>query len=125
MVENKSKIHVGHSLEKTDPDILKEDSESMKVEMDNPNNTQTSGIEEPSETKRSMRKSKFKYKLIPEEETATTENTEIISERQNEGIKLTIRISSQKKTDSPPKILELGHKRRQKKKKRKQIWVVY
>ncbi|XP_002708720.2 remodeling and spacing factor 1 isoform X2 [Oryctolagus cuniculus] len=111
VVENKSTSHVGHSLEKTDPDIPKEDSESMKVEMDNPSNAQPSGIEEPSETKGSVQKSKFKYKLIPDEETATTENTEITSERQKEGIKLTIRISSRKKkTDSPPKILELEHK---------------
>ncbi|XP_062052744.1 remodeling and spacing factor 1 isoform X1 [Lepus europaeus] len=111
VVENKSTSHVGHSLEKTDPDIPKEDSEPMKVEMDNPSNAQPSGIEEPSETKGSVQKSKFKYKLIPDEETATTENTEITSERQKEGIKLTIRISSRKKkTDSPPKILELEHK---------------
>ncbi|XP_040820156.1 remodeling and spacing factor 1 isoform X4 [Ochotona curzoniae] len=99
----------GYSLEKTD--ALKEDSESMKVEMDNPDNAQTSGIEEPSEPKGSMQKSKFKYKLVPEEENIATENTEITSERQKEGIKLTIRISSRKKkTESPPKILELGQK---------------
>ncbi|XP_016051879.1 PREDICTED: remodeling and spacing factor 1, partial [Miniopterus natalensis] len=97
----------GQSLEKTDPEILKEDSESMKVEMDNLDNAQTSGAEDLSETKGSVQKSKFKYKLIPEEETTTPENTEITSERQKEGIKLTIRISSRKKKpESPPKILE-------------------
>ncbi|GAB5577361.1 remodeling and spacing factor 1 isoform X1 [Prionailurus iriomotensis] len=97
----------GHSLEKTDPEILKKDSESTKVETDNLDNAQTSGTEDPSETKGSMQKSKFKYKLIPEEETTASENTEITSERQKEGIKLTIRISSRKKKpDSPPQILE-------------------
>lgn len=53
------------------------------------------------------KKNKFKYKLIPEEETTGPENTEITSERQKEGIKLTIRISSRKKKpESPPKIIE-------------------
>ncbi|KAM8814734.1 remodeling and spacing factor 1 isoform 3-T3 [Rhynchonycteris naso] len=97
----------GQSLEKTDPEILKEDSESMRVEMDNLDNVQTSSAEDPSETKDSVQKNKFKYKLISEEETIVPENTEITSERQKEGIKLTIRISSRKKKpDSPPKILE-------------------
>ncbi|EHB01282.1 Remodeling and spacing factor 1 [Heterocephalus glaber] len=94
-------------LEKTAPDILTEDSDSMKVEMDNLDNTQTSGLGDPSETKDSVQRSKFKYKLVPEEETAASENTEITSERQKEGIKLTIRISSRKKkADCPPEILE-------------------
>lgn len=97
----------GQSLQKTDSEILREDSESMKVEMDNLDNVQTSGAEDPSDTKGSMQKNKFKYKLIPEEETTASENTEITSERQKEGIKLTIRISSRKKKpESPPKILE-------------------
>uniref|UniRef100_A0A4W2BPC0 WHIM1 domain-containing protein n=1 Tax=Bos indicus x Bos taurus TaxID=30522 RepID=A0A4W2BPC0_BOBOX len=97
----------GHSLEKVDPEILKVDSESTKVEVDNLDNAQTSGTGDPSETKGSMQKSKLKYKLIPEEENTASENTEITSERQKEGIKLTIRISSRKKkSDSPPKILE-------------------
>ncbi|XP_063112490.1 remodeling and spacing factor 1 isoform X2 [Cavia porcellus] len=94
-------------LEKTDPEIIKEDSESMKVEMDNLDNTQTSSLGKPSETKDSVQKSKFKYKLVPEEETISSANTEITSERQKEGIKLTIRISSRKKKpDCPPQILE-------------------
>ncbi|XP_040111559.1 remodeling and spacing factor 1 [Oryx dammah] len=97
----------GQSLEKVDPEILKVDSESTKVEVDNLDNAQTSGTGDPSETKGSMQKSKLKYKLIPEEENTASENTEITSERQKEGIKLTIRISSRKKkSDSPPKIVE-------------------
>ncbi|KAM7085848.1 remodeling and spacing factor 1 isoform 3-T3 [Molossus nigricans] len=107
MIECQSTSSVeGQSLEKTDPEALKEDSESMKVEMDNPDNAQTSGAEDSSETKGSMQKSKFKYKLIPDEETTGTENTEITSERQKEGIKLTIRISSRKKKPESPQILE-------------------
>lgn len=107
----------GQSLGKTDPEILKEDSESTKVEIDNLDNPQTSGSEDPSETKGSMQKSKFKYKLIPDEETTASENTEITSERQKEGIKLTIRISSRKKKpDSPPKILEQETKQEKKEK---------
>ncbi|XP_006865055.1 PREDICTED: remodeling and spacing factor 1 [Chrysochloris asiatica] len=97
----------GQSLEAVNPKILKEDSESLKVEVDNLNNVQAGGIEDSSETKGSIQKSKFKYKLIPEEETPASENREITSERQKEGIKLTIRISSRKKKpDSPSKILE-------------------
>ncbi|XP_010596472.2 remodeling and spacing factor 1 isoform X1 [Loxodonta africana] len=97
----------GQSLEAGNSKILKEDSESLKVEMDNLNNAQASVIEDSSETKGSMQKSKFKYKLISEEETTASENREITSERQKEGIKLTIRISSRKKKpDSPSKILE-------------------
>ncbi|XP_004632587.1 remodeling and spacing factor 1 [Octodon degus] len=94
-------------LEKTDPEILKENAESMKVEMGNLDSTHASGLGDPSETKDSVQKSKFKYKLVPEEETIASANTEITSERQKEGIKLTIRISSRKKKpDCPPQILE-------------------
>ncbi|KAL4695917.1 hypothetical protein H8957_001774 [Semnopithecus entellus] len=101
----------GQSVKKVDLETLKEDSEFTKVEMDNLDNAQTSGIEEPSETKGSMQKSKFKYKLVPEEVATASENTEITSERQKEGIKLTIRISSRKKkTESPPKVLEPENK---------------
>ncbi|XP_021573071.1 remodeling and spacing factor 1, partial [Carlito syrichta] len=101
----------GQSVKKVETEILKEDSESVKVEMDNLDDAQTSGIEDSSETKGSMQKNKFKYKLIPEEEATASENTEITSERQKEGIKLTIRISSRKKKpDSPPKILEPENK---------------
>ncbi|XP_037696729.1 remodeling and spacing factor 1 isoform X2 [Choloepus didactylus] len=94
-------------LEKRDSEILKEDAESMQMEMDNLDNAHSSGIDDLSETKDSMQKSKFKYKLIPEEESTASENAEITSERQKEGIKLTIRISSRKKQpDSPSKIAE-------------------
>uniref|UniRef100_A0A2K6UX18 Remodeling and spacing factor 1 n=1 Tax=Saimiri boliviensis boliviensis TaxID=39432 RepID=A0A2K6UX18_SAIBB len=112
VVEYQSTDSVGdQSVKKGDPEILKEDSEFTKLEMDNLDNAQTSGVEEPSETKGSMQKSKFKYKLVPEEETTASENTEITSERQKEGIKLTIRISSRKKKpDSPPKVLEPENK---------------
>ncbi|XP_009005622.1 remodeling and spacing factor 1 isoform X2 [Callithrix jacchus] len=111
-VEYHSTASIGdQSMKKGDPEILKEDSEFTKVEVDNLDNAQTSGAEEPSETKGSMQKSKFKYKLVPEEETTASENTEITSERQKEGIKLTIRISSRKKKpDSPHKVLEPENK---------------
>lgn len=58
-----------------------------------------SSVEEPSEAKKESLKSKCKYKLISEEEGSLTENREITSERQKDGIKLTIRISSRKKAD--------------------------
>ncbi|XP_006882946.1 PREDICTED: remodeling and spacing factor 1 [Elephantulus edwardii] len=105
LCESTSSIE-GQSLEATRQNILK-DSESLKVEIDNLNKTQASGIEDSSETKGSVQKSKYKYKLIPEEENTASENREITSERQKEGIKLTIRISSRKKKpDSPSKIPE-------------------
>ncbi|XP_054974582.1 remodeling and spacing factor 1 isoform X2 [Sorex araneus] len=87
---------------KETPEVLSQESTKMEMAY-----SQTTNTEEPSETKSSMQKSKFKYKLIPEEETTVSESTEITSERQKEGIKLTIRISSRKKKpESPPKILE-------------------
>ncbi|KAK2101030.1 respiration factor rsf1 [Saguinus oedipus] len=112
VVEYQSTASVGdQSAKKGDPEILKEDSAFTKVEVDNLDSAHTSGAEEPSETKGSMQKSKFKYKLVPEEETTASENTEITSERQKEGIKLTIRISSRKKKpDSPHKVLEPENK---------------
>nr|XP_058162019.1 remodeling and spacing factor 1 isoform X4 [Dasypus novemcinctus] len=97
----------GQFLEKTDSDIIKESAESTKMEMDSLDNAHSSGIEDLSEAKGSMQKSKFKYKLISEEENTASENAEITSERQKEGIKLTIRISSRKKKpDSPSKVVE-------------------
>ncbi|XP_054555536.1 remodeling and spacing factor 1 isoform X3 [Talpa occidentalis] len=105
VVESQSTSSID-GLEKGDPEMLKEDSEPTKVEMDNLDNAQISGTD-PSEAKGPMQKSKLKYKLVPEGETSASENTEITSERQKEGIKLTIRISSRKKKpDSSPKILE-------------------
>nr|XP_020845161.1 remodeling and spacing factor 1 isoform X2 [Phascolarctos cinereus] len=96
-----------HLLEKTDPEVLKEEVELSKAGVDKLDSSQPSKIEDSSETKKgsTTQKSKFKYKLVPEEETTETENKEITSERQKEGIKLTIRISSRKKKpDSSPKI---------------------
>ncbi|XP_060032678.1 remodeling and spacing factor 1 isoform X2 [Erinaceus europaeus] len=110
-----------HSQEKGDSEIQKQqDSESKKMEMDNLDSAQTSGREGPSEAKGSVQKSKFKYKLISEEETTVSENTEITSERQKEGIKLTIRISSRKKKpDSPAKIVEAEAKQKTEKEEEK------
>ncbi|XP_061484988.1 remodeling and spacing factor 1 isoform X2 [Rhineura floridana] len=93
---NKSKIQEGQdSKPQKGSDV--EGSETLK-----PGNAQSS-VEETSETKKEPVKSKCKYKLISEEESSLTENREITSERQKDGIKLTIRISSRKKTDPPPK----------------------
>ncbi|XP_042136173.2 remodeling and spacing factor 1 isoform X1 [Peromyscus maniculatus bairdii] len=97
----------GQSLENASPGTLEKDSESMKVEMASADKVQASGMEDTSETKSSMPKSKFKYKLVPEGDSTASENTEITSERQKEGIKLTIRISSRKKKpDCPPQIVD-------------------
>nr|XP_028581744.1 remodeling and spacing factor 1 isoform X2 [Podarcis muralis] len=78
------------------------DSEAEGKETPKLGNAQSSA-EEPPETKKEPVKSKCKYKLISEEESSLAENREITSERQKDGIKLTIRISSRKKTDPPPK----------------------
>ncbi|XP_049632187.1 remodeling and spacing factor 1 [Suncus etruscus] len=96
--------------EKEASEVLNKDSEQTQGETESPGDTQTqrtdTGLGELPESKSSVQKSKFKYKLIPEEDTVS-ENTEITSERQKEGIKLTIRISSRKKKpESPPKIVE-------------------
>ncbi|XP_074073060.1 remodeling and spacing factor 1 isoform X2 [Macrotis lagotis] len=98
-----------HSLEKTDSEVLKEEVELVKTGVEKLDSIQSSKIEDPSETKKgsTVQKSKFKYKLVPEEETTETENKEITSERQKDGIKLTIRISSRKKKpESPAKALD-------------------
>lgn len=113
----------GQSLENSSPEILKEDSESGKVEMASLDTVQASSVEgtsetrkveaasldtvQASETKGSAQKNKFKYKLVPEGDSTASESTEITSERQKEGIKLTIRISSRKKKpDCPPQIVD-------------------
>lgn len=117
----------GQSLDNSSPEILKEDSESRKVEAANLDNIQASGVEGTSETRKveaasldnvqasdtkgSAQKNKFKYKLVPEGDSTASENTEITSERQKEGIKLTIRISSRKKKpDCPPQIVDSENK---------------
>ncbi|GAB1292345.1 Remodeling and spacing factor 1 [Apodemus speciosus] len=97
----------GQSFENASPEILKEDSESSRVEMAKLDNAQPSGVEDTSETKGSVQKNKFKYKLVSERNSTASENAEITSERKKEGIKLTIRISSRKKKpDCPPQIVD-------------------
>nr|XP_056714708.1 remodeling and spacing factor 1 [Euleptes europaea] len=77
------------------------ESEAVGREAPKLDNSQSSA-EEHLESKKEPVKSKCKYKLISDEESCLTENREITSERQKEGIKLTIRISSKKKTDPSP-----------------------
>lgn len=97
----------GQSLENASPDILRENSESSRVEMAKLDNAQTSGVEDTSQTKGSVQKNKCKYKLVSEGNGTASENTEITSERKKEGIKLTIRISNRKKKpDCPPQIVD-------------------
>ncbi|XP_053161419.1 remodeling and spacing factor 1 isoform X2 [Hemicordylus capensis] len=91
----KSKVHEEQGSEPQKDSAIAE-SETPKL-----GNAQSS-VEEPLETKKEPVKSKCKYKLISEEDSALTENREITSERQKDGIKLTIRISSRKKTDPLP-----------------------
>ncbi|CAH6792651.1 Rsf1 [Phodopus roborovskii] len=105
----------GQSVENANSEILKEDSVSMKVDMASVDNAQASGMEDPSETKGSVQKNKFRYKLITEGDSTASESTEITSERQKEGIKLTIRISSRKKKpDCPPQIVDSENKEEEK-----------
>ncbi|XP_044306091.1 remodeling and spacing factor 1 isoform X2 [Varanus komodoensis] len=83
--------------------------ESQAEERETPKSgSAPSSVEEPPESRKDPVKSKCKYKLISEEESSLTENREITSERQKEGIKLTIRISSRKKTDPPLKTQTAG-----------------
>lgn len=78
----------------------KQESEVADRETPKPGSAQ-SAVEDPPEAKKEPAKSKGKFKLISEDESSLTENREITSERQKDGIKLTIRISSRKKTDPP------------------------
>ncbi|XP_077663294.1 remodeling and spacing factor 1 isoform X5 [Eretmochelys imbricata] len=96
---DESKVQEGSDLKKQ-----KEEFEAAQTEPDKQDNAQTSSVEESSETKTesAVQKSKFKYKLVSEENICVTDNKEITSERQKEGIKLTIRISSRKKKPDPP-----------------------
>lgn len=91
----KSKVHEAQDS-KPQKDSAVTGRETPKLD-----NAQSS-VEEPTETKKELVKSKCKYKLISEEESSLTENRELTSERQKDGIKLTIRISSKKKTDPLP-----------------------
>uniref|UniRef100_A0A8C3SNN6 Remodeling and spacing factor 1 n=1 Tax=Chelydra serpentina TaxID=8475 RepID=A0A8C3SNN6_CHESE len=99
ILADESKVQEGSDSEKQ-----KEEFETAQTEPDKQDNAQTSNVEESSETKKesAVQKSKFKYKLVSEENICVTDNKEITSERQKEGIKLTIRISSRKKKPDPP-----------------------
>lgn len=97
--------------EKSSPEKQEDKPETAKTEPDRLDDAHASNLEDSSESKKEspVPKSKFKYKLVSEEETCTTENKEITSERQKEGIKLTIRISSRKrKTETPPEEVSIG-----------------
>ncbi|KAM7179037.1 remodeling and spacing factor 1 isoform 4-T5 [Macrochelys suwanniensis] len=99
ILADESKVQEGSDSKKQ-----KEEFETAQTEPDKQDNAQTSNVEESSETKKesAVQKSKFKYKLVSEENICVTDNKEITSERQKEGIKLTIRISSRKKKPDPP-----------------------
>ncbi|XP_019385979.1 PREDICTED: remodeling and spacing factor 1 [Crocodylus porosus] len=90
--------------EKSDCEKPTEELEVSMSEPDKLDNAQISNAEDTSETENesTAQKSKFKYKLVSDEEGCITDNKEITSERQKEGIKLTIRISSRKKKPDPP-----------------------
>lgn len=90
--------------EKSSPEKPEEEPEGAKPEPEGLEDAHASNLENSSESKKDSPtpKSKFKYKLVSEEESCTTDNKEITSERQKEGIKLTIRISSRKRKAEPP-----------------------
>ncbi|NXK98089.1 RSF1 factor, partial [Formicarius rufipectus] len=97
--------------EKSSPEKQAEEPDAAKTEPDRLGDAHASNLEDSSESKKEspVPKSKFKYKLVSEEESCATENKEITSERQKEGIKLTIRISSRKrKTEPPPEEVSIG-----------------
>ncbi|NWW87543.1 RSF1 factor, partial [Rhynochetos jubatus] len=96
---------------KSSPEKQEEELEVAKAEPDRLGDAHASNLEESSESKKEspLPKSKFKYKLVSEEESCATDNKEITSERQKEGIKLTIRISSRKrKAETPPEDVSAG-----------------
>lgn len=97
--------------EKPSPEKQEEEPEAAKAEPDSLDDAHASNLEDSTESKKEspLPKSKFKYKLVSEEESCATDNKEITSERQKEGIKLTIRISSRKrKTETPPEEVSIG-----------------
>ncbi|NWH61345.1 RSF1 factor, partial [Geococcyx californianus] len=101
----KSKVEENSSPEK------QEETEAAKKEPDQLEDAHASNLEDSSDNKKEspLSKSKFKYKLVSEEESCATDNKEITSERQKEGIKLTIRISSRKrKAETPPEEVSVG-----------------
>ncbi|KFW12596.1 Remodeling and spacing factor 1, partial [Eurypyga helias] len=96
---------------KSSPEQQEEEPEAAKAETDRLGDAHASHLEDASESKKESPppKSKFKYKLVSEEESCATDNKEITSERQKEGIKLTIRISSRKrKAETPPEDVSAG-----------------
>uniref|UniRef100_A0A8C8RQN0 Remodeling and spacing factor 1 n=1 Tax=Pelusios castaneus TaxID=367368 RepID=A0A8C8RQN0_9SAUR len=112
--DSKSTLPDGSKVQEgSDSDKQKEELEATQTKPDKQDNAQISNVEESSETKKesAVQKSKFKYKLVSEENSCVTDNKEITSERQKEGIKLTIRISSRKKKpDSPLKTQDIEQK---------------
>ncbi|NXY85995.1 RSF1 factor, partial [Alcedo cyanopectus] len=97
--------------EKSSPEKQEGEAEVTKTEPDKSDVAHASNLEDSSESKKEspVSKSKFKYKLVSEEESSATDNKEITSERQKEGIKLTIRISSRKrKIETPPEEVGVG-----------------
>lgn len=97
--------------EKPSPEKQEEEMETAKTEPDRLDDAHASNLEDSSESKKESPppKSKFKYKLVSEEGSCATDNKELTSERQKEGIKLTIRISSRKrKTETPPEEVGVG-----------------
>ncbi|OXB62430.1 hypothetical protein ASZ78_013774 [Callipepla squamata] len=90
--------------EKSSPEKPEEEPEAAKPEPEGSDGAHASNLEDSSESKKDSPtpKSKFKYKLVSEEESCATDNKEITSERQKEGIKLTIRISSRKRKAETP-----------------------
>ncbi|NXN92849.1 RSF1 factor, partial [Rhinopomastus cyanomelas] len=101
----------GQSEERPRPEKEEEEPEAAKTEPERLDDAHVSSLEDSSESKKESPapKSKFKYKLVSEEESCTTDTKEITSERQKEGIKLTIRISSRKrKAETPPEDASTG-----------------
>ncbi|XP_009956442.1 PREDICTED: remodeling and spacing factor 1-like, partial [Leptosomus discolor] len=101
----------GNVEEKSSPEKREGEPEAAKTEPDRLDDAHASNLEDSSDSKKEspVPKSKFKYKLVSEEESCATDNKELTSERQKEGIKLTIRISSRKrKTETPPEEVSIG-----------------
>ncbi|NWU93419.1 RSF1 factor, partial [Upupa epops] len=97
--------------EKPSPEKKEVEPEAAKTEPERSDDAHISNLEDSSESKKEspVSKSKFKYKLVSEEGSCATDNKEITSERQKEGIKLTIRISSRKrKAETPPEEVSAG-----------------
>ncbi|XP_030055943.1 remodeling and spacing factor 1 [Microcaecilia unicolor] len=88
--KNKS-FSENNALEKIDPEKTGEKSEVIAEE-----GSAKVSDEEATKEAAVLPRSKVKFKLI-EEENSVTESKEITSERQKDGIKLTIRISNRKK----------------------------